>query len=104
MYHFFAEHENIFDDYIDIRGGDVNHIKNVIRLKPGDEVLISSGDNYDYHCVIDTISDDVVRSRITEVNEKVMNFQLRYIFFRDFQSLIKWSLLSRRWLSLECMR
>ncbi len=45
MYHFFAEHENIFDDYIDIRGGDVNHIKNVIRLKPGDEVLISSGDN-----------------------------------------------------------
>ena len=41
MYHFFAEHENISDDYIDIRGGDVNHIKNVIRLKAGDEVLIS---------------------------------------------------------------
>ena len=36
MYHFFAEHENISDDYIDIRGGDVNHIKNVIRLKAGD--------------------------------------------------------------------
>ena len=50
MYHFFAEHENISDDYIDIRGGDVNHIKNVIRLKAGDEVLISSGDNYDYLC------------------------------------------------------
>ena len=52
MYHFFAEHENISDDYIDIRGGDVNHIKNVIRLKAGDEVLISSGDNYDYLCSI----------------------------------------------------
>ena len=22
MYHFFAEHENIFDDYIDIKGGE----------------------------------------------------------------------------------
>ena len=33
MYHFFAEHENISDDYIDISVGDVNHIKNVIRLK-----------------------------------------------------------------------
>ena len=60
MYHFFAEHENISDDYIDIRGGDVNHIKNVIRLKVGDEVLISSGDNYDYLCSIEHISDDVV--------------------------------------------
>ena len=64
MYHFFAEHENISDDYIDIRGGDVNHIKNVIRLKVGDEVLISSGDNYDYLCSIEHISDDVVTAKI----------------------------------------
>ena len=70
MYHFFAEHENIFDDYIDIKGGDVNHIKNVLRLKKGDEILISSGDNYDYNCIIDTITDDYVRSLITSVNEK----------------------------------
>ena len=27
MYHFFAEHENIFDDYIDIKGGDVTAFK-----------------------------------------------------------------------------
>ena len=70
MYHFFAEHENISDDYIDIRGGDVNHIKNVIRLKAGDEVLISSGDNYDYLCSIERISDDVVTAKIIETREK----------------------------------
>ena len=84
MYHFFAEHENIFDDYIDIKGGDVNHIKNVLRLKKGDEILISSGDNYDYNCIIDTITDDYVRSLITSV------------YFRDFLKLIKWNLLYRR--------
>ena len=70
MYHFFAEHENIFDDYIDIKGGDVNHIKNVLRLKKGDEILISSGDNYDYNCIIDTITDHYVRSHKTSLNEK----------------------------------
>ena len=96
MYHFFAEHENIFDDYIDIKGGDVNHIKNVLRLKKGDEILISSGDNYDYNCIIDTITDDYVRSLITSVNEKAMNFHQRYIYFRDFLKLIKWNLLYRR--------
>ena len=48
MYHFFAEHENIHDSYIDIVGSDVNHIKNVLRFKEGDKLLISSGDNVDY--------------------------------------------------------
>ena len=50
MYHFFSEHEHIHDTYIDIVGSDVNHIKNVLRLKTGDSLLISSGDNIDYSC------------------------------------------------------
>ena len=53
MYHFFAEHENIHDSYIDIVGSDVNHIKNVLRFKEGDKLLISSGDNVDYECSIE---------------------------------------------------
>ena len=96
MYHFFAEHENIFDDYIDIRGGDVNHIKNVIRLKPGDEVLISSGDNYDYHCVIDTIGDDVVRSRITEVNEKGNELPVKVYLFQGLPKSDKMELIVQK--------
>ena len=40
MYHFFAEHENIYENYIDIKGEDVNHIRNVLRLKVNDEILI----------------------------------------------------------------
>ena len=57
MYHFFAEHENIHDSYIDIVGSDVNHIKNVLRFKEGDKLLISSGDNVDYECSIASMSD-----------------------------------------------
>ena len=33
MYHFFAEHENIHNDYIDITGNDVNHIKILIKQR-----------------------------------------------------------------------
>lgn len=100
MYHFFAEHENIFDDYIDIRGGDVNHIKNVIRLKPGDEVLISSGDNYDYLCVIDTIGDDVVRSRITEVNEKGNELPVKVYLFQGLPKSDKMELIIQKMVEL----
>ena len=43
MYHFFVEPEQIQDKEIIITGSDVNHIKNVIRLKVGDEISISNG-------------------------------------------------------------
>lgn len=41
MYHFFVEENQITDKKIYINGADYNHIKNVIRLKAGDEVMVS---------------------------------------------------------------
>ena len=49
MYQFFVEPGQIQGKTVIITGSDVNHIKNVLRLKKGDEILISSGDNYDYN-------------------------------------------------------
>ena len=100
MYHFFAEHENIFDDYIDIKGGDVNHIKNVLRLKKGDEILISSGDNYDYNCIIDTITDDYVRSLITSVNEKGNELSSKVYLFQGLPKADKMELIIQKMIEL----
>lgn len=41
MYHFFVEENQITDNKIYVGGADYNHIRNVIRLKCGDEVMIS---------------------------------------------------------------
>lgn len=70
MVHFFAQHENIHDTYIDLVGSDVNHLKNVLRYQVGDELLISSGDNVDYTCRIADISADRIRAEIDSVDEK----------------------------------
>jgi 16S rRNA U1498 N3-methylase RsmE len=35
MYRFFVEENQIDHDKIYIRGNDVNHIRNVLRMKPG---------------------------------------------------------------------
>ena len=43
MYHFFVEPSQIGEKTILIRGTDVNHIKNVLRLKIGEEISISNG-------------------------------------------------------------
>ena len=42
MYHFFVNQEQIGQDTVTVTGPDVNHIKNVLRMKPGEEVLISN--------------------------------------------------------------
>lgn len=54
MYHFFAEHEDIHvpEGIIALTGADYNHIRNVLRMRPGEKLLISSGDNFDYLCEI----------------------------------------------------
>lgn len=70
MVHFFAQHENIHDTYIELVGSDVNHLKNVLRYQVGDKLLISSGDNVDYTCHIADISADCIRAEIDSVDEK----------------------------------
>ncbi|WP_411337860.1 16S rRNA (uracil(1498)-N(3))-methyltransferase [Ruminococcus gauvreauii] len=52
MYRFFVDENQIRDHKVHITGGDVNHIRNVLRLKPGDEVCVSDGGKMEYHCGI----------------------------------------------------
>ena len=43
MYHFFTETEFFTESEAVITGPDVNHIKNVLRMKPGEKILLSDG-------------------------------------------------------------
>lgn len=80
MHHFFAAPEEIGEEYVRITGTDVNHIKNVLRMKPGETVLISDGQGRDYCCEIDKIADAEVFVKITddhyEGTEPVSEFYL----------------------------
>ena len=59
MHHFFVTPENVNGDEkkIIITGSDVNHIKNVLRMKQGEELLISDGCGHDYMCEIEEFLD-----------------------------------------------
>ena len=52
MYHFFVEPSQIQDNKIIITGKDVNHIKNVLRMKSGEEIAVSNGlDGKEYQSI-----------------------------------------------------
>ncbi|CUX21160.1 16S rRNA (uracil(1498)-N(3))-methyltransferase [Clostridium sp. C105KSO13] len=52
MHHFFAEPSRIKDKTIYVEGTDVNHMRNVLRMKPGEQVKISDGQGKEYLCEV----------------------------------------------------
>ncbi len=67
MHHFFVDKSNIGEDSIKITGSDVNHIKNVLRMKIGEELLISDCVSKDYSCKISSICEEEVIVNIIDV-------------------------------------
>ena len=58
MQHFFADRSAIQGNKICLEGPDLNHMKNVLRMKPGEDVQISDGEGVSYLCCIDGYEED----------------------------------------------
>lgn len=66
MHHFFVTPGQVFHDIIEITGSDVNHIKNVLRMKAGEELQISDGYNKKYLCQITELGTDTVTVKVVD--------------------------------------
>lgn len=67
MYRFFVTPDQTKGEYITITGSDVNHIKNVLRMKCGTQITISDGQDKEYYCIIDLIEEDKVLAKIVDM-------------------------------------
>lgn len=66
MHHFFVTPEQVKENMIFIEGSDVNHIKNVLRMKAGEELEVSDGEQRKFLCEIDNMSSEEVCLLIKE--------------------------------------
>lgn len=69
MRRFFAESEQIGESLIRITGGDVNHIRNVLRMGPGDSLVIAGPDGREYTCYIEEIAEQAVTAHIQYIQD-----------------------------------
>ena len=71
MYHFFVEANQIDTDAhkVLISGSDYNHIRNVLRMHPGEEISVSCADRNEYRCEIAEFTDDAVLCNLLFVKE-----------------------------------
>jgi 16S rRNA (uracil1498-N3)-methyltransferase len=64
MRYFFVESKSLKKRFCAIAGSEVRHIKNVLRLKPGDRIRVFDGEGFEYDASIHRFFDDRVEIKI----------------------------------------
>ncbi len=82
MQHFFVPPSQVGEGGIRVEGPDVNHMKNVLRMRPGEELMVSDGDNRKYRCAVERYEEGAAYLKIleeemadTELPSKIYLFQ-----------------------------
>ncbi len=85
---------------IDITGSDVNHIKNVLRLGIGDEIIVSNGSGRDYHCKISEFKNEKVVADICDICDNFAELETSIVLFQGFPKSDKMELIIQKTVEL----
>ena len=103
MYHFFVPEENIDKAahrvYID--GGDYNHIHNVLRMHPGEEISVGTGESDDeYRCEIEKYEEARVVRKLQFIKKADTESPVKTILFQGLPKADKMELIIQKCVEL----
>lgn len=96
MHHFFVSPEQVGEKSITITGSNVNHIKHVLRMAPGEQITVSSGENKEYRCEIRSLSEEQVEAQIMWVQETGAELPSRLYLFQGLPKSDKMELIIQK--------
>ena len=97
MLHIFVDPAQMQGDLLYVRGTDVNHIKNVLRLKPGDEISVRTGqDDREYRYGIEEFTDSEVVCRLRFVKEADVELPVKVYIFQGLPKADKMELIIQK--------
>ena len=95
MFNFFADDSARQGDYFYISGSDYNHIKNVLRMKTGDEFLVSC-DGVSSLCRLDGFEGDSAVAEIIEENYQSTDLPIKIYLFQGLPKSDKMELIIQK--------
>lgn len=105
MQHFFVSPSQINGHTIVITGEDVNHIKNVLRMKPGEEISIGNGaDDNEYRASIKEIKDDEIICDLLFVKEDGVELPVGITLFQGLPKSDKMDTIIQKAVELGAVR
>ena len=86
MYRFFVSPEQLLQEPIRISGEDYNHIHNVLRMKTGEEVLVTDQGEKEYLCEIEDYDADTqeVLLRVVDVFGNNRELPAKIVLFQGY--------------------
>lgn len=98
MQRFFVEPYQIQEEEhrISITGGDVNHIRNVLRMKTGEELWISDGGEKEYCCTIESFEEEEVTLHILYAQEPEYELPGKIYLFQGLPKADKMELIIQK--------
>lgn len=96
MHHFFVTSEQVKLPEIYIQGSDVNHMKNVLRMKSGEKVEVSDGDSKIYLCEIREFHEDEICLSVIEEKEADTELPSRIYLFQGLPKSDKMELIVQK--------
>ena len=81
MFQFFVKSDQVGKEYVTITGSDAHHIRNVIRLRVGEQIRISMENGESFLCAVSEIGEEFVQADIlseavsTELPSEVVLYQ-----------------------------
>ena len=97
MYQFFVEPSQIQGTRVVITGNDVNHIKNVLRMQPGEEIAVSNGeDGKEYRCGIEELHDDEILCTLRFIKEDGVELPSKIYLFQGLPKADKMELIVQK--------
>ena len=95
MYNFFANEGSRAGDIFTVTGADCNHIKNVLRMRAGEKILISEGGK-SHLCRIESLGEAAVTARVIEENYRETELPVKIYLFQGLPKSDKLELIIQK--------
>ena len=106
MHHFFVRPEQISGKEAYIEGPDWNHAANVLRVRPGEQVLLSVGEDWNYLCTVrevDRAGQRILLS-VLEENQDVRELPVKISLYQGLPKSDKMELIIQKAVELGAAR
>ncbi len=95
MYNFFANEGSRAGDIFTVTGADCNHIKNVLRMRTGEKILVSEGGK-SHLCEIESIGEAAVTARVIEESYRETELPVKIYLFQGLPKSDKLELIIQK--------
>lgn len=96
MHCFYCEERNVTEDTVRMEGTDVNHIKNVLRMRVGETLTVCDGTGIEYVCEISGYEDKTAVLHILEKKQAQTELPVHLVLYQGLPKKDKMELIIQK--------